>query len=340
VGRTLGALLGTIGVALTGVLAHQLVGRKAALIAMALAAIYLPAIEYATALMSEQLFVVLMLAALTVAIEARRRKRLSLAVASGFLAGLAVLTRANGLILLAPLVLALWRQPRAAVALVAVALLTVTPWTIRNERDLHAFIPVTTQLGTALAGTYNVEAKDDPVNPGSWRSLRHVESMRRIQGPWLTTPEPVIEQRLRAAAEDFIREHPAYLFTVLYWNTRRILDLASLKWSRHTASTISVTPGWANIGVVTFWLFALLAIAGATRARAIPLYVWLVPLVMYVSVIFLAAETPRYRAPLDPFLILLAALAIGSAGERGARDRGWVRRGDRGLAGAASGDPV
>jgi hypothetical protein len=46
------------------------------------------------------------------------------------------------------------------------------------------------------------------------------------------------------------------------------------------------------------------------RARPIPWIVWAVPLVMYLSVVFLAAETPRYRAPIDPFVILLAALAL------------------------------
>jgi hypothetical protein len=34
------------------------------------------------------------------------------------------------------------------------------------------------------------------------------------------------------------------------------------------------------------------------------------PLAMYLSVVFLAAETPRYRAPLDPFIVLLAAIAV------------------------------
>jgi hypothetical protein len=36
--------------------------------------------------------------------------------------------------------------------------------------------------------------------------------------------------------------------------------------------------------------------------------------VMFLSVIFLAAETPRYRAPLDPFVVLLAAIAITRRG--------------------------
>ena len=118
-----------------------------------------------------------------------------------------------------------------------------------------------------------------------------------------------MEGDLRRAALTFIGEHPAYLLKVAYWNTRRLLDLASWRWSIHTASTISVTAGWAAIGVICFWVFATLALLGARHARA-PAFVWLVPHAMYVSVVFLAAETPRYRAPLDPFVIALAALAL------------------------------
>ncbi|WP_028064175.1 glycosyltransferase family 39 protein [Solirubrobacter soli] len=318
VARALGVVLGVIGVALIGVLATQLLTRTAGLVAMALAALYVPSILVAAAIMSEQLFVVLMLAALVTAIHQRRSEhRYAFAALAGLLAGLAVLTRANGLILLVPLVIAVWRTPRAvgpAVLLVAVALATVAPWTIRNAVELHAFVPVTTQLGWALAGTYNSEARDDHVNPGSWRSLRRVDEYKPLVANFPTTPEIVMERRLSHAGREFIRRHPGYLVTVAYWNTRRLLDLASLRWSRHTASTISVGPGWAVAGVVCFWVFAALALFGATRraARQVPWFVWVLPLAMYLSVVFLAAETPRYRAPLDPFVILLAAIAVTS----------------------------
>ena len=43
------------------------------------------------------------------------------------------------------------------------AALTVAPWTIRNYDTFHAFVPVSTQFGSALAGTYNSEAKADKV---------------------------------------------------------------------------------------------------------------------------------------------------------------------------------
>ena len=322
VGRWLGVVIGALTVALIGLLGARLWNRRVGLIAMAIAAVYVPWITLGGSLMSEPLFVLLMLGALLLA--SRR-----LAVAAGVVAGLAVLTRANGLILLVPLALLVWAPRRSLgppAALVAVALLVVAPWTIRNAIELRAFVPVTTQFGTAMAGTYNDEARTDPDDPASWRSLRGVPEYRPLTDPWRTTPEVVMERRLRAASLDYIREHPGYLATVVYWNTRRLLDLSSWRWSRHTAATITVRPGWAAAGMICFWIVGVLALVGLARRPAIPWIVWAVPLVMYLSVIFLAAETPRYRAPIDPFVILLAALALaGRAGSSPQRATGTPR---------------
>jgi hypothetical protein len=103
-----------------------------------------------------------------------------------------------------------------------------------------------------------------------------------------------------------------YVAQVAEWTTRRMFELGGLDWSRHTASTISVTAGWANGGVICFWVFALLALARAftSRARSTPLFVWMVPVLLYLSVVFLVVETPRYRTGIDPFVVMLAALAL------------------------------
>src|SRR4051812_7955767 len=323
-GRVANALVGTAIVALIGVLALQLFDRRIALAAMALAAVYLPLILVGGALMSEPLFAALLLGALTAAIAYRRSAhRLGWVVLAGVVGGLTILTRANGLILLLPLALAVWdgrpRWTRAALVppalLVAVALLTVAPWTARNEKVLGAFVPVSTQLGTSLAGTYNDVARTDPVHPGAWRSLRRVPQYQYLTapGPWRRIGEAELERRLRAAALDYVDRHPAYVADVAFWNTRRALDLAGLSWARHTYSTVSVGPGWADAGVVCFWLVGALALAGAllTRAgRRTPLPVVLVPALLYLSVVFLAFETPRYRTGIDPFVVLLAAVAL------------------------------
>ncbi len=300
-GRIANAFVGAGIVALIGVLAFQFWDRRTALVAMALAAVYVPLILVGQSIMSEPLFTLCMLAAIAL----RRRPFLA-----GILLGLAILGRANAVVLIVPLAFAVGLR-RSAILVVA-AVLTVAPWTIRNEHVLHHFVPVSTQLGSALAGTYNDEARTDRQNPASWRSLKRVAEYKPIFKTIRTTNEAVLEQRIRKQAIEYIKRHRAYVGTVAWWTTLRILDLGGLDWARHTATTISVSPGWGMVGVVCFWCFALLALAGAftRRARAAPPWLWAVPLLMYLSVVFLVVETPRYRTAIDPFIVLLAALAL------------------------------
>jgi 4-amino-4-deoxy-L-arabinose transferase-like glycosyltransferase len=307
-GRLANALVGTGIVALIGVIAFQLWGRREALAALALGTVYVPLILVGQSIMSEPLFVLCLLGAIACCLR-------GWVVPAGVLLGLAILGRANAIILVLPLAAAVWKGWRPAAVLCVVAALTVVPWTIRNYETFHAFVPVSTQFGSALAGTYNSEAKADEQNPASWRTLKRVDDYRPIFNRIRSTPEPVLEKQLRRASLDFIEEHPAYVLTVAWWTTRRMLDLAGMDWSIHTAATVSASRGWAIAGVICFWIFALLALAGAfTRAaRAAPWWLWAVPLLMYLSVVFLVVETPRYRTAIDPFIILLAALCVSRA---------------------------
>jgi hypothetical protein len=202
--------------------------------------------------------------------------------------------------------------------LVAVALATVAPWTIRNAVVFHTFVPVSTQLGSALAGTYNDAARTDRAHPASWRSLRRVPDYQYLIRRWREIPEPVLDRKLRAAALRYASDHPGYVADVVFWNSIRMLDLAGMSWSRHTASTISIGPRWADAGVVCFWLFAAFAIAGAltSRGRRMPPYVAAVPALLYLSVVFFVFETPRYRTGIDPFIVILAGVAAQAVWSR------------------------
>ena len=310
----------------------QLWGRRTGLIATALGAVYVPLILVGGAVMSEPLFAVAMLATLVAALQHRRSPhRYRYAVLTGVLAGLAILTRANALVLLAPLAFAVWEgRPRWAwpslappAALLVAALVTLMPWTIRNAEVLHAFVPVSTQLGSSLAGTYNDAARTDPLNPGAWRSIKHVPEYASVWRRVRTTPEAVVERRLRATATDYAADHPLYVAQVGFWNTARMLDLDGRRRWRATAATISIGHDWADRGVLCFWAFTALALAGAAtaQARRTPPFVWAVPALMFLSVVFLAVETPRYRTALDPFVVLLAAPALSAVGHRRARAR-------------------
>jgi hypothetical protein len=193
-----------------------------------------------------------------------------------------------------------------------VALCTVAPWTIRNTVVFDTFVPVSTQLGTALAGTYNDAARTDREHPASWRSLRRVPDHQYLVRRWREIPEPVLDRQLRDAALSYAADHPAYVAEVVFWNTTRALDLAGMSCSRHTASTISVGPRWADAGVVIFWLVAALAIASAftARGRRTPPHVAAVPALRFLSVAFFAFETLRYRTGIDPFIVMLASVAL------------------------------
>jgi 4-amino-4-deoxy-L-arabinose transferase-like glycosyltransferase len=324
VARIAQAFVGAAIVALVGVLAAQLWGSIVALVAMALTAIYVPLITVGGAIMSEPLYDVFMLASLAAAIAHRRSShRYRWALVAGVLAGLATLTRAQAMILLIPLAIAVWDgrpwRSRAAIGpplvLLVAAALTIAPWTIRNARELHAFVPVSTQLGSALAGTYNDSARADTQNPAAWQGLKHVPDYAYLFRRVREIPEATLEKELRAASLRYIRAHPTYVAKVGWWNTRRMFDLAGQRRSRATAATITIDHKWADRGVLCFWIVTALALAAALAgaARRTPWFVWAFPALMFLGVVFLVVETPRYRTPIDPFLVLLAAAGVVAA---------------------------
>ena len=227
-----------------------------------------------------------MLASLAAVIAYRRsRHRYAWAMAAGCSAGLAILTRANALILLSRS-----RSPsgpgargaRAAVAapalLVVAALLTVAPWTIRNARELHAFVPVSTQFGSALAGTYNDAARADTQNPAAWRALKRVPDYAYLFRRVGETNEAVLEAELRAASLHSSATHPTYVARSGA-GRRGGCSTSPADGARHTAATITINHVWADRGVICFWIFAALALAGAftAMARRTPWYVWAMP---------------------------------------------------------------
>ena len=124
--------------------------------------------------------------------------------------------------------------------LVVAAALTVAPWTIRNDASSTPSCRSRRSSAPRWPGPTTPRRARTRCNPASWRTL---EARRRLPAdlqPDPQTPEPVLEQQLRTASIDFIKEHPGYVVTVAFWTTRRMLDLAGMDWSIHTAATIIV----------------------------------------------------------------------------------------------------
>lgn len=316
-GRMMGAVAGAATVGLIGLLALALWGAAPAVVAAGLAAVYPPFLLMESSLTSETLFLALVLASLLAIVRHRHSRRLRWAIAAGALAGLAALTRSNGLLLLIPIVLAAATAAQtrsrcavAAVAALAAAIVLVAPWTTRNALKLDAFVPISTQAGYGLAGAYNDAAREDPVHPTAWRPPAADPSYRAIiEDPDLG--EAQVDRRLRAEARDFILDHPAYVAETAFDNSLRLLVLQDPELERTGASDLGMNPTLAQASSYSFYAVALLALAGLTApaARRTPLFVWLTPALLLLSTVFIAAWT-RYRIPADPFIVLLAALGV------------------------------
>ncbi|HEV2814609.1 MAG TPA: glycosyltransferase family 39 protein [Solirubrobacteraceae bacterium] len=318
------ALVGTLTVGLVGLVAWlALRRRRVALIAMGLAAVWPPMWLYGSALLTEVVFVPITLAAVASALRWRETRARRWVVACGVLVGLAALTRANGIALAAPLAVALWdraerpllRRALPAVAMVGVMALTIAPWTIRNAIVFERFVPIAVEDGYGLAGTYNDEARAQERFPGAWINWYEVPSnvraIRRVEND-----EVVWNDTLREKGLDYVAEHPGYVAKVAWWNLRRIFDAAGLEWLRFEFTAYSL-PGWAaRLELLAFWPVALLALGGlATRAaRAAPRWLALVP-AAFLLPIFVVGYA-RFRAPIDPFLAILAACALSAAAQR------------------------
>ena len=346
--RTSQAVLGTITVALIGLVAFELFGGVAAVIALVLAAVYPVFTELAGVIAAENLLAPLVLAPVYTALRARRAGRTATrygwVAGTGILTGLATLTHENGVLILAPLIFAVWTgRPRfklpslaAPALLVALTALMILPWTIRNAIVMHSFIPVSDETGITLVGTYNVRSAADPQVPYKWRIFYGIPGERPLIHEESHLTEPEISAKLQSQALHYIGEHPFSPFVVAYHNTLRLFELEGTFAWISSASAVSLTTPVARTGVVSFWILCGLALVGLAtrRGRSAPSWVWIIPLLLALSVVLVNVETPRFREPVDPFLILLAAAGLSAAVER---VMGLLRRAP---VGREAGDPV
>ncbi len=314
-------VIGTLIVGMIGLIALECFGAATGLVALAIAAVYPVLIELSAVLVAENLMTLFELAAVWCALRAVSDSgRVRWAVATGVMVGLAALTHTNGILLAVPLGVALVNIPgvggharRVAgpSAMVAAMLVTLTPWLLRDETVMHHFVPISDEAGITLIGTYNhFSAVAHP--PYKWRYYANIPSERRLVLRAHRLTEPQLSSKLVSETLAYIGKHPSAPLDAAVHNTLRLLELeGSFAW-RASAASIGLSGGTAKIGVISFWLLLLLAVAGAfTRlARRAPWWLWSVPVLIWLSVVLVNAETPRFREPIDPFLILLAACAL------------------------------
>ncbi|MBO7744593.1 glycosyltransferase family 39 protein [Paenibacillus sp. MWE-103] len=155
--RLLQCLMQAASVYLIFVLARETLGRRVAVVAVLLDALYVPNLFASGAILTESTFKLLFLLLIASFLYAVRKRTAGAYVFAGAMLGLACYVKPQcALIPVCLLILWLIRRYRWAeivkyTAIVGVcSMLLLTPWWVRNNHDFHAFIPFTKSTGNPM----------------------------------------------------------------------------------------------------------------------------------------------------------------------------------------------
>ncbi len=331
--------------------ARDLFGWRIGLVAGAFAAIYPELYIYDGWLYTESLYTFLLLAFCYAVYKLQRNPKRSRWVWCGVLLGLISLVRPNGLTVLGLFIvwavlmgwvkIISWRiLAKATLAITLLTVLFVAPWTIRNYNVSHAFVPVATGDGTVLLGAYNSMSVSFPSYPGGF------------PGSWINplASSPAIANKFpkNCAAPCEVAREDYFHSQAIQWikNNLRVMphllklhllnmwrpdvyesDLPTVRFPNQT-STQLVLAMMKTFPIFVFVLAALgLVVTSYTRWREL--------LFMYLAILMTVLENvvfygiPRFRAPIEPMLILLMAGVIWWMTHRDTGTLRWLLSGAR-----------
>ncbi|MEZ5285254.1 MAG: glycosyltransferase family 39 protein [Vicinamibacterales bacterium] len=317
-------ILGAATAVATTILAREVVGRRAAMAAGAIVALYPAGVVSTAYIMPEGLYGLFTVLALIAA----SRSSISAAATAGVLTGLSALTRALGVGLLpvmgAGLAVQAWRDGRwrhavMRAAVIGVACLAVlAPWLWQTSR-----ISGGPMLDSASA--YNVLLGANPrarerldIADGNW-----------VRATYLAGPMNEAEQNRRAleASWEWIRSHPGRW---LWLAVRKMTSLWGLEGREHAWAYSHGYLGAHATGTVRAWGLALLfclpplavaALIGLLRPGLLSTMTGVHILMILATVTLMhgiSFSETRYHLPLIPFAAVLAVRSVpGPAITRG-----------------------
>jgi hypothetical protein len=317
--------VGAVGVWLIALIAGRVAGRRSAILAAGIAALYPPLVFIPAYALSETLYSTVALAAArvlgtgtvtlsgqpeTVTVTVPRRRTVSVPVLAAALTGIGILIR-PAMLFFVPFAAA-WMirtgRAKAAVIFVLVTLACVAPWTIRNARTYGRFVLVASEGGVTFWTGNNPLARgegDLAANP----ELKRAELEFRNRHPALSPEER--EPLYYRDAFAWIRSHPAASTALLARKAFFTIVPVGPSYTLHSTKYVMASAG-------AYLLLLPAAVAGAWRlgrGRA-PVALWLMAAsTVFVSLVFFPQE--RFRIPvIDPALIVSAAgLAVPRSDE-------------------------
>jgi 4-amino-4-deoxy-L-arabinose transferase-like glycosyltransferase len=189
---------------------------------------------------------------------------------------------------------------------IGIVVLCCVPWTIRNYEIFHTFVPLRSGFGLQLWLGNNDDTKD------IFRAELHPIYNTGERAKYIQMGETAYMQEKQQQAVEYMTAHPAREAHLI---GNRIISV----WSGGTP-----TPVKDLLNVQSLWfrfvlLFNLAAAMGALlgivilfRRRSVYAFPTAVFPVVFPWAYYLTLVLPRYRLPIDPIVLLLAAIAFGS----------------------------
>ncbi len=313
--KLMNVLLGTATVLLAYLTADRLFNRRTARITAVLMSFYPYFIAYTGDLLSETFLTFMISASVYAVARTADRPSWGNMAATGALMGLTGLTKS---VVLPFFVLAcawLWwrtRSFRTGFATGVFVLLTIMPWSFRNyfHYDKAYVMPVSTPwislygsncdnaFWTEMRGEQDRPQPDDDVKPAippDWEYLQ-------------TLPLPERDRICREKVTHWLENNPDKFLALVglrfahFW---RLYPMMAYRWQKYAAmATSGIYIPLAALGLVLAW-------------RRYP-GVWLLLSIFsaYTAVHVFFVVTLRYRIPIDPFIIMAAALALDAVWKR------------------------
>jgi 4-amino-4-deoxy-L-arabinose transferase-like glycosyltransferase len=338
--RIWSAILGAAAVPLAALVGRDLAGRRAGLIAAAGVAVY-PNIWMPDMLgMSETIVPVLVLLVLLTAYRMWRRPGWRPAVALGVAIGFAALGR-DELLLLAPLVLlplALgstrrwrrrsWPEWRTRLRTLGAGMLAtaavVGPWVGYNLSRFEDPVFITSRAGTAFASA-NCDASWHGPFAGYWELPCASAAVAGVRGD-----ESVDDAAAGRVGLRYVRNHIGGLPLVEWERLGRTFGFYQPAEQLNLDVFVEGRPQlWARVGLGMYYALLPLAAAGAVvlRRRRVIIYPLIAVGVVTIASTLVIYGTTRFRAPLEPVLVLLAAVTVDAVISRWRGDAPGVRAG-------------
>jgi 4-amino-4-deoxy-L-arabinose transferase-like glycosyltransferase len=239
----------------------------------------------------------------------------------GLIAGLSALARPNGVFLLGMVILWAiviiltkvegWKTVlKDTTLIICIAVIIILPWTYRNYQVSHGFVLVSTGVGEVLSGAYNdIVVHGDPTIRGLWRptpgSKRHDDVNYTLKNESADT----------ARALTWIRTHISelpYLLSLHFLNMWTPYTYSHGLAFEETIGTLKyhLMVDLIKISaplVIFFALLGLLFTWKRYRHQLLTVYL-LVALVILQNILFYGDM--RFRAPIEPMLVLMAGGAL------------------------------